>query len=182
MFGLTLSLIKNEGFALLLLIFGSTALIKLFERDFTNNLKNIFSLFLCVIPFILWKIFCFKNGIVNTDFTLTLLKENLFGRLVLFDNYKLFIEYIFISNEKSIIALLIFSISFYINFDKRMFNFVSLLFLSYLAILLIVYFSTPYDFDYHLRTSAHRVLESLTLLLGFFCLYNLNLKSLKETS
>ena len=46
----------------------------------------------------------------------------------------------------------------------------------------LIYFSTNYDFDNHLRTSAHRVLESLTLLLGFFCLYNLNLKSLKETS
>jgi len=179
---LTLSLIKNEGFALLILIFLITILIKLTGKDLSKHFKKLFILSLSLIPFIIWKIFCYKNGIVNTDFTFALLNENLIDRLSLLKNYKLFFEYLIISNEKSIIALLIFAVSFYLNFNTKLFYFVSLLFLSYLTLLLIVYFSTPYDFTYHLETSAHRVLESLTLLLGFFALYNLNIKALKETS
>ena len=73
-------------------------------------------------------------------------------------------------------------VQFYLNFNKRLFYLVSLLFLSYITLLLIVYFSSPYNFRYHLETSAHRVLESLTLLLGFFALYDLKVKFLKETS
>ena len=60
-------------------------------------------------------------------------------------------------------------------YPLTLFYFVILLFSSYLALLLIIYFSTPYDINYHLETSAHRVVESLTLLLGFFSLYNLNI-------
>ena len=179
---LTLSLIKNEGFALLILIFLITILIKLTGKDLSKHFKKLSILSLSLVPFIIWKIFCYKNGIVNTDFTFALLNENLIDRLSLLKNYKLFFEYLIISNEKSIIALLIFAVSFYLNFNTKLFYFVSLLFLSYLTLLLIVYFSTPYDFTYHLETSAHRVLESLTLLLGFFALYNLNIKALKETS
>ena len=110
------------------------------------------------------------------------MNENLVGRLSVLNNYKLFFDYLIISNEKSVIALLFFITSFYLNFNKRLFYLVSLLFLSYITLLLIVYFSSPYNFTYHLETSAHRVLESLTLLLGFFALYNLKVKFLKETS
>jgi len=179
---LSLSLIKNEGFALLILVFLTTIFIKLIDKDLTRHFKRLSILSLSLVPFVVWKIFCYKNGIVNTDFTFALLNENLVDRLSLLNNYKLFFEYLIISNEKSIIALLIFAISFYLNFNRRLFYFVSLLFLSYLTLLLIIYFSTPYDFAYHLGTSAHRVLESLTLLLGFFALHNLNIRVLKEAS
>ena len=87
-----------------------------------------------------------------------------------------------ISNEKSVIALLFFITSFYLNFDKKLFSFVILLFLFYLLLLLIVYFSTPYELTYHLETSANRVLKSFTFLLAFFSLYNLNIRSFSKTS
>ncbi len=179
---LTLSLIKNEGFALLVLIFLITILVKLLDKDFTKHFKILSFLSLSFIPFIIWKIFCFQNGIINTDFTFALLNENLVDRLLVLNNYKLFFDYLIISNEKSIIALLFFITSFYLNFNTRLFYLVSLLFLSYITLLLVVYFSSPYNFTYHLETSAHRVSESLTLLLGFFALYNLRVKFLKETS
>ena len=127
-----------------------------------------------------WKIFCYKNGISNTDFTFSLLNENLLERLVVLENFLLFFQYLIVSNEKVIIALLFFAFSFYFNFNKKLFYFVIFLFSSYLGLLLIIYFSTPYDINYHLETSANRVVESLTLLLGFFSLYNLNI--LNKTS
>ena len=178
----TLSLIKNEGFALLILIFLVTIFLKLFDKEIPRfSLKFIF-LSLSFIPIILWKVFCYKNGVTNTDFTIELIRENLVNRLLVFDSYILFFKYLILSNEKSIIALLFFITSFYLNFNKKLFYFVMLLFFSYLILLLIVYFSTPYELEYHLETSANRVLKSFTFLLAFFSLYNLNLKSLKETS
>ena len=128
------------------------------------------------IPILLWKSFCLKNGIVNTDFTLQLLNENLLNRLSIYENYKQFFKFLIFSNEKSIIAILLFVVSSYINFDKKLFYFVTLIFASYLLVLLMVYFSTPLDLVYHLSTSGSRVLESLTLFLGFFSIYNLKTK------
>ena len=180
LFCVCLSLLKNEGFALLVLIFLTASLVSLFEKKLLFNLSRILILCFSFIPFIVWKIFCYKNGISNTDFTFSLLNENLLERLVVLENFLLFFQYIIISNEKVIIALLFFAFSFYFNFNKKLFYFVFFLFSSYLALLLIIYFSTPYDINYHLETSANRVVESLTLLLGFFSLYNLNI--LNKTS
>ena len=180
LFCVSLSLLKNEGFALLVLIFLTASLVSLFEKKLLFNLSRILILCFSFIPFIVWKIFCYKNGISNTDFTFSLLNENLLERLVVLENFLLFFQYLIISNEKVIIALLFFAFSFYFNFNKKLFYFVIFLFSSYLALLLIIYFSTPYDINYHLETSANRVVESLTLLLGFFSLYNLNI--LNKTS
>ena len=123
------------------------------------------------------------NNLTQTEITsptFSLLNENLLERLVVLENFLLFFQYLIVSNEKVIIALLFFTFSFYFNFNKKLFYFVIFLFSSYLALLLIIYFSTPYDLNYHLETSANRVVESLTLLLGFFSLYNLNI--LNKTS
>ena len=178
----TLPLIKNEGFVLLILIFLVTVFLKFFEKELLVNLKKISTLSLSFTPFVLWKFFCFENGITNTDFTLILLRENLTSRLLDLDNYNLFFDYLFISNEKIIVVLLFFLVSFYLNFNKKLFIYTTLLFFSYSALLLIVYFSTPHDLTYHLHTSASRVTRSLSLMLGIFSLYNLNIYALKESS
>ncbi len=177
-----LSLIKNEGMALLILIFITTVFIKIFEKRILIDSGKLIVLFFSFIPIIMWKIFCYKNGITNTDFNLELLKINLINRLLIIDSYFLFFKYLIFSNEKSVIALLFFITSFYLNFDKKLFSFVILLFLFYLLLLLIVYFSTPYELTYHLETSANRVLKSFTFLLAFFSLYNLNIRSFSKTS
>ncbi len=180
LFCLTLTLVKNEGFALLILIFLTVIFIKLIQKDLFRNFAKLLVLFLSLTPFVAWKVFCNKNGIINTDFTLALLSENLIGRLLVFENYKIFSQYLIISDEKSILSILFVAISFYYNSQKKLFYYVTLLFLSYLVILLIVYFSTPYDLKVHLETSANRVVESLNLFLSFFALYNL--KILNKTS
>ena len=182
LFSICLSLLKNEGFALLMLIFLTTIFISFFEKKILFNLSRLLILCFSFVPFIIWKIFCYKNGVSNTDFTFALLNENLFERLLVLENFLLFFQYLIISNEKVLISLLFFAFSFYLSFNKKLFYFVMVLFISYLGLLLIVYFSTPYDINYHLETSANRVVESLTLLLGFFSLYNLNLKVLNKTS
>ena len=172
----SLSMIKNEGIVLLILIFIFTLLIKAYNKEFYNTSKNLLLFSTSFIPILLWKSFCLKNGIVNTDFTLQLLNENLLNRLSIYENYKQFFKFLIFSNEKLIIAIVLFVISSYINFDKKLFYFITLIFASYLLVLLMVYFSTRLDLVYHLSTSANRVLEPLTLFLGFFSIYNLKTK------
>ena len=179
LFCIILSLIKNEGLVLLVLIFFSTLTIKIFEKNLVNTSKKISFFLISFVPIIAWKIYCYSNGVSNTDFSFSLLTENFIGRAIQIESYELFLNYFILSNEKSLIAISVFFTSLYLNFNKKLFYFTIILFLSYLLILVLVYFSTPYDLTYHLETSAHRILKSLTLLLSFFALYNLNLKSLK---
>lgn len=179
LFCIILSLIKNEGLVLLGLIFFSTLIIKIFEKNLVNTSKKISFFLISFVPIIAWKIYCYSNGVSNTDFSFSLLSENFIGRAIQIESYELFLNYFILSNEKSLIAISVFFTSLYLNFNKKLFYFTIILFLSYLLILVLVYFSTPYDLTYHLETSAHRILKSLTLLLSFFALYNLDLKSLK---
>ena len=177
-FSITLSLLKNEGTALLFIIFTSTIILSVVENNLEKKQK-LFFLLVSFIPIFIWKIFCYKNGINNTDFNPSLMSENFLDRLTSFENYKLFFNYLIFSNEKTILAIILFIFSFVHNFNKKLIYFIILLFVSYLFLLLVVYFSTPYDLNYHLETSAYRVLKSLSFLLGFFALYNSNLKYLK---
>ena len=84
-----------------------------------------------------------------------------------------------ISNEKFMISLAIFLISFYISFNKKLFYFSTILFISYLVVILLVHFSSPLDLKFQLHTTSFRMVKTFTLLLSFFGLYNLNLKLLK---
>ena len=173
-----MSLLKNEGTALLFIIFTSTIILSVVENNLEKKQK-LFFLLVSFIPIFIWKIFCYKNGINNTDFNPSLMSENFFNRLTSFENYKLFFNYLIFSNEKTIVAIIVFIFSFVYNFNKKLMYFIILLFVSYLFLLLVVYFSTPYDLNYHLETSAYRILKSLSFLLGFFALYNSNLKYLR---
>ena len=173
-----LSLIKNEGLALLLIIFVTTVLCNIFQKSIHQNLKKIFTLSICFTPMLLWKYFCYKNNIENLFLNLNSL-DIIFSRLYDLENYILFFDYFFISNEKFMISLAIFLISFYINFNKKLFYFSTILFISYLVVILLVHFSSPLDLKFQLHTTSFRIVKTFTLLLSFFGLYNFNLKLLK---
>ena len=64
-FFVILKLIKNEGIALLLILFVVTFFIIIFKGKLKNNIYNLFYLSFSFIPIILWKYFCFLNGIEN---------------------------------------------------------------------------------------------------------------------
>ena len=144
LFCTSLTLIKNEGLALLLIIFSSTILVKLFEKNLKPHLKKILFFSISFIPMLFWKYFCYKNNIVN-DYINTDFFAQISSRIYIFENYKLFFNYFFLSNEKFIIALALFSISFYLTFNKNLFFYVIFLFSAYLIIILLVHLSTPID-------------------------------------
>ena len=177
LFCTSLSLIKNEGLALLLVIFTTTVLIKLLERKMLNSefIKKILVLSVSFLPMLLWKLFCYKNNIAN-DYVNANFLDQVLSRISALENYELFFHYFFFSNEKIIIALAIFLISFYVNFNKKLFYYSLLIFFSYLTIILLIHFSTPLDYVHQLETSSFRIVKTFTLLLGFFAVYNIKIQ------
>ena len=123
-----------------------------------------------------WKYFCYKNNIVN-DYINTDFFAQISSRIYIFENYKLFFNYFFLSNEKFIIALALFSISFYLTFNKNLFFYVIFLFSAYLIIILLVHLSTPLDYVHQLHTTSFRIVKTFSFLLGFFAVYNLRIKN-----
>jgi hypothetical protein len=169
----SLTLIKNEGFALLLVLFITTFLIKLYKRELKKDILKLLFLSFSFFFFIFWKFFCYSKGIGN-DYINTNILLNLLPRLDDLNNYKI-ISYFLFLNEKFLFTLIFFFVSFWIKFDKELFSFIFIITLMYILILFFIYLSTPYDFYWQLNSSAARVIRSLCFLLAFFGLYNLRI-------
>jgi len=176
-FFVSLTLIKNEGIALLLILFATTFLIKLYNGELRKDIYRLIFLSFSFLPIILWKLFCYSKGIGNYIFETNILL-NLLPRLNDFNNYKL-ISYFLLLNEKFLFSLIFFLISFWINRNKELFSFISIVSIVYIFILFFIYLSTPLDLYFHLNSSAARVIKSLSFLLAFFGLYNLSNHKIK---
>jgi len=171
-FFISLTLIKNEGIVLLLLLFLATFLIKLYNRELNKNISKFTILLFAFLPIILWKFFCYSKGIDNIYIN-TNIFFNLLSRYNELENYKLIFYFLFL-NEKFLLALLLFSISFWINWNRDLFALILIITISYFFILFFIYLDTPFDFYFTLNSTAARIIKSLSLLLAFFGLYNLN--------
>ena len=169
----SLTLIKNEGIALLFVIFFTTFLINLSKLRLKKDISKFFLLSISFLPIIIWKFFCYSKGI-GDDYISTNILLNLLPRLEDLNNYKT-ISYFLFLNEKFLFALIFFLVSFWIKFDKELFSFIFIITLMYILILFIIYLSTPYDFQFQLDSSAARVIRSLSFLLAFFALYNIKI-------
>ena len=170
-FFISLTLIKNEGTALLFTLFVTTFFIKLYKGELRKDISKLIFLSISFTPIILWNLFCYSKGIGN-DYINTNILLNLLPRLDDLNNYKL-ISYFLFLNEKFLIALIFFIVSFWANPNKELFSFVTIVTTMYIFILFFIYLSTPFDFYWQLDSSAARVIRSLSFLLAFFGLYNL---------
>ena len=170
-FFISLTLIKNEGIALLFILFATTFIIKLYKGQLGKDMSKLVFLSISFLPVIFWKFFCYSKGIgdyyINTNILL-----NLLPRLDDLNNYKL-ISYFLFLNEKFLIALIFFLVSFWLKLDKELFSFIFIVTAMYIFILFFIYLSTPYNFYWQLDSTAARVIRSLSFLLAFFGLYNL---------
>ena len=177
-FFVTLTLIKNEGIALLFILFATTFFIKLYKGELRKDISKLVFLSISFLPIILWKLFCYSKGIGNHQYYNANMLLNLLARLDDLNNYKL-ILYFLLLNEKFLFSLLFFLISFWINRNKELLGFVSIVAISYIFILLFLYLATPDDLYFHLNSSAARVIKSLSFLVAFFGLYNLTNRKIK---
>ena len=124
---------------------------------------------------ILWKIFCYSKGLDN-DYINANTLSNFISRIDSLENYKL-IFYFLLLNEKFLIALLFFLISFWIYWNKKLFIFISTISIFYILVLCFIYLSTPYDFYFQLNSSAARLIKVISLLIAFFglCIFSTSL-------
>ena len=169
----SLTLIKNEGIALLLILFVTAFLIKLYKSELRKDVSKLFYLSISFLPIILWKFFCYSKGIGYNDYINENILFYLLPRLDDLENYKL-ISYFLLLNEKFIIALLFFLISFWVKWNKELFSFIFLVFIMYILTLFFIFLSTPYDLYWQLDSTAARVVKTLSFLFAFFGLYNLS--------
>ena len=177
-FFVTLTLIKNEGIALLFILFATTFFIKLYKGELRKDISKLVFLSISFLPIVLWKLFCYSNEIGTYKYYNANMLLNLLARLDDLNNYKL-ILYFLLLNEKFLFSLLFFLISFWINRNKELLGFVSIVTISYIFILLFLYLATPDDLYFHLNSSAARVIKSLSFLVAFFGLYNLTNRKIK---
>ena len=177
-FFVTLTLIKNEGIALLFILFATTFFIKLYKGELKKDISKLVFLSISFLPIVLWKLFCYSNEIGTYKYYNANMLLNLLARLDDLNNYKL-ILYFLLLNEKFLFSLLFFLISFWINRNKELLGFVSFVAISYIFILLFLYLATPDDLYFHLNSSAARVIKSLSFLVAFFGLYNLTNRKIK---
>ena len=177
-FFVTLTLIKNEGIALLFILFATTFFIKLYKGELRKDISKLVFLSISFLPIVLWMLFCYSNEIGTYKYYNANMLLNLLARLDDLNNYKL-ILYFLLLNEKFLFSLLFFLISFWINRNKELLGFVSIVAISYIFILLFLYLATPDDLYFHLNSSAARVIKSLSFLVAFFGLYNLTNRKIK---
>ena len=94
---------------------------------------------------------------------------------MIFENYILIFKYL-ILNEKFLFSLIFFLITSFYSSNKNNFIYVISISIIYISILFFVYLSTPLDFDWHLNSSAARIIKPIALLLSIFGVYNINKK------
>ena len=170
----SLTLIKNEGIALLFILFITAFLIKIYKKELGNDFFKLTLMSLSFLPIILWKYFCYSEGIGN-DYINNDTLQNLSYRINDLESYKL-IFYFLILNEKFLVSLLFFFLCFWINWDRNLFYYISIIVILYIFVLFFIYLSTPFDLYFQLNSTAARVIKSLSFLTAFFALYNLDLK------
>lgn len=171
-FFVSLTLLKDEGAALLLILFITTFLIKISKRELKKDILKLIFLSFSFLPIILWKFFCYSKGLANHHINMDL---NILSRFYDLDNYIL-TAYFILLNEKFVICLIFFLLSFCINWNKEMFRFISIAILMYVFILFFVFLSSPFELYWQLDSTAARVVRTLNFSLAFFGLYNLNEK------
>lgn len=161
-----LTMIKNEGILMLSLLFLLTITTLIIKRKYNIIFK---SLKVFIFPFLIifsWKFVCYYFN-VNNDLMESSLLDKLLVRIYEPDSLLLILKFMSQISYGWIIAL-----SFYlfvVLYSKKISLDVILTLtfvILYVFIIFLIYVSTPHDLQWHLATSATRVLLPITILLG----------------
>ena len=82
-----------------------------------------------------------------------------------------------ILNDKFYLSMIFFIITYFYTKNKNIFKYIVSIIFIYIATLYIVYLSTPLDLEWHLNSSATRVVKPMALFLFIFGVYNINYKN-----
>jgi hypothetical protein len=168
----SLTLLKNEGSVALLALSIAASIATPRETRLRNLSRLWVMLAVAFAPVICWKIACARSGIAS-DLAATGVADRLLSRLAHPHDW-LAISSAMVLRIEIIIPLLLLFMRAWLRGTDRFLSFVGLASLFYSAAVALVYFSTPADLQWHLRTSVERVLQPVALLLLFACLKSLN--------
>ncbi len=169
-----LSLLKNEGFILALILLFISATTLIYKKQM--NYKIIFFFILALVPGSIWQLFTMVIDISNDNTPYNYNFENFSDRIVEIKNYFLICKYV-VLNEKFLLSVIFFIIVSYFSKNISTFIFGITIILIYTATLFIAYLSTPLDLEWHLSSSATRVIKPMILFLFIFSVYNINNKN-----
>tara|TARA_B100001964_G_scaffold105574_1_gene117834 strand:- start:49 stop:1023 length:975 start_codon:yes stop_codon:yes gene_type:complete len=161
-----LSLLKNEGIVMVIILLSIIILINISKKETLQNYKKIIFLLFSLIPILFWKIACINydvnNDIINYN-ALNSLKNMIFN----YNSFKLVFN-LLILDTKFILSIIFILITFNFTKNKKNFYFSLLVGMTYIFSLFMVYLITPYDLSWHLSSSASRIIMPPTLLFSFF--------------
>ena len=166
----TLSLSKNEGIVIVLVIILSSFLIDGIYKKKINH-KLWLTTVVSLVPILFWKYLIIKNNII-TEFIQYDPVSRIVTRITNVEDVLNIILYI-INNEKLIFSLIIFIFFAYKRFEinKKLIFFVLIIFLLYFSILIGSFLLTPKDLLWQLAASSTRIYIPLVLLLSYFSIF-----------
>jgi len=165
-----LSLSKNEGIIIVLVILFSGTLISItYEKKINYKLWLI--TFISLMPVLFWKYLIIKNNII-TEFIQYDPINRMVSRATNTEDVFNIIMYI-IKNEKLVFSLIIFTLFAYKKFEinKKLIFFVLMNFLLYFSILIGSFLLTPKDLLWQLAASSTRIYIPIVLLLTYFSIF-----------
>ena len=166
----TLSLSKNEGIVIVLVILLSSFLIDGIYKKKINH-KLWLTTVVSLVPILFWKYLIIRNNII-TEFIQYDPVSRIVTRITNVEDVLNIILYI-IKNEKLIFSLIIFIFFAYKRFEinKKLIFFVLIIFLLYFSILIGSFLLTPKDLLWQLAASSTRIYIPLVLLLSYFSIF-----------
>ena len=154
-----LSLLKNEGFVLVLIILSLLFIKNFIDKKKVGKIDKNFFLYLSIFPYLLWKLVSIINGI-GTDVVSDAKFERIINYDILMDSILMIFESLFL-NFQSLMSFLVLVISFYFCKDKKLLYVTLYCIVIYMLILISIYFITPHDLSWHLNTSGARVMMAI---------------------
>ena len=168
-----LSLTKNEGSVMVLMIFFTNILINfLYYKKI--NFKFIFITLISLVPFFMWKYIVIINSL---DFTIFEYEtgnpiNRFLDRISNSDDLLLILSYL-VENNKLILSAIFFilvSYKFFTN-NKKLIFFISINFLLYFLAIIFAFLIDPFDLTFKLQASSTRVFIPLVLMLSYFSIF-----------
>jgi len=169
-----LSMLKIEGFILSLIIIFTVTTFMIAKKKI--NYQIVFCLSLAIMPAIIWQIFTTAVNINNASSPYNYNLDDFSLRFLQVENYFLISKYM-ILNDKFFFSIIFFIITYLYTKNKNILKYVVSLIFIYMSILYIVYLSTPLDLEWHLNSSATRVVKPMALFLFILGVYNINYKN-----
>jgi hypothetical protein len=164
----TLTLIKNEGLVLFIILLCSAIFTKIVLKVTKIPMTMIVVAVFSLLPIIVWQYICGKNGVKN-DLTQSDLTTQLTMRVYVVNNHIEILTSLIMRAQLLVPLVWFIFVSRKVN-NSRCILFITFSISAYICVLWMIYLSTPYDLYWHLVNSTDRTILPIAFMLGFYAL------------